>query len=555
MDKKRNETNFIAQAGILAAAGIISRIIGLLYRSPLSGIIGDLGLGYYQSAYSFYLIVLLISSYSIPSAISKVIAQKLAVREYRNAHRLFHGAMIYALVVGAAASLFLWFGAGIFVEEAAKPVLRTFAPTIFIYAILGVLRGYFQAHKSMVQTSVSQILEQIANALVSVGAAAILIKTFMGTMEVPADPAGQMSRAIYGAMGSALGTGTGVFTGLVFMAVAYGVNRRDILGRVEKDRHDRVDSYGQIFRTITLVVTPFILNTAIYNASDSINTKIFTDLYPAWKSIGTDITTAHWGIFSGKANTIAKIPIAFASAMSAAMIPQISHLISTKNYEEARQKVRLGIRTTMLISIPCAVGLFVLAGPVTVFLFPNTGNTPEGYRMAQLSLMTLAPSVVFYGLSTLGSTVLQGLGKLHAPIRNGIAALLAQTAVLLLLLRFTELDVYAVAVANLVYSGVMAFLNQRSFRNAIEYRQEIRTTFALPFVSALCMGLVAYGVYRLLLALTHSPRISVLPAIAAAVPVYLLGCFLLKALSREDLRALPGGTKLIRIAEKLRLLK
>ncbi|MBR6381852.1 MAG: oligosaccharide flippase family protein, partial [Lachnospiraceae bacterium] len=153
MDKKRNDTNFIAQAGILAAAGIISRIIGLLYRSPLSGIIGDLGLGYYQSAYSFYLIVLLISSYSIPSAISKVIAQKLAVREYRNAHRLFHGAMIYALVVGAAASLFLWFGAGIFVEEAAKPVLRTFAPTIFIYAILGVLRGYFQAHKSMVQTS------------------------------------------------------------------------------------------------------------------------------------------------------------------------------------------------------------------------------------------------------------------------------------------------------------------------------------------------------------------------------------------------------------------
>ena len=106
-----NNDNLVKQASFLAIAGIVSRIIGLLYRSPLSSIIGDLGLGYYQSAYSFYTIVLLISSYSIPSAISKVIAQKLAAKEYRNAHRLFLGAMTYALVVGAAASLFLWFGA------------------------------------------------------------------------------------------------------------------------------------------------------------------------------------------------------------------------------------------------------------------------------------------------------------------------------------------------------------------------------------------------------------------------------------------------------------
>lgn len=132
------------QAGILAAAGIISRIIGLLYRGPLHSVIGDLGLGYYQSAYNYYTIVLLISSYSIPSAISKVIAQKLGAREYRNAHRLFKGALLYVLVVGGAASLLLFFGAGWFVATPeAILVLRTFAPTIFVYGILGVLRGYF----------------------------------------------------------------------------------------------------------------------------------------------------------------------------------------------------------------------------------------------------------------------------------------------------------------------------------------------------------------------------------------------------------------------------
>ena len=100
-DKNSSKNNFIMQAGILAAAGIISRIIGLLYRGPLQSVIGNLGLGYYQSAYNYYTIILLISSYSIPSAISKAIAQKLGEKEYRNAHRLFHGAMIYVLVVGS----------------------------------------------------------------------------------------------------------------------------------------------------------------------------------------------------------------------------------------------------------------------------------------------------------------------------------------------------------------------------------------------------------------------------------------------------------------------
>ena len=145
------------QASFLAIAGIVSRIIGLLYRGPLSSIIGDLGLGYYQSAYNFYTIILLVSSYSIPSAISKIIAQKLALKEYRNAHRIFLGAFIYVLIAGLTASMILYFGASLFVQDAAVPVLRVFAPTIFIYGILGVLRGYFQAHRTMVPTSISQL--------------------------------------------------------------------------------------------------------------------------------------------------------------------------------------------------------------------------------------------------------------------------------------------------------------------------------------------------------------------------------------------------------------
>ena len=270
----------------------------------LQSVIGNLGLGYYQSAYNYYTIILLISSYSIPSAISKAIAQKLGEKEYRNAHRLFHGAMIYVLVVGGIASLFLFFGAGLFVSGAAVTVLRTFAPTIFVYGILGVLRGYFQAHKSMAQTSVSQILEQIANAVVSVGAAYLLIQMFMGTMEVPADQAGQVMRATYGAVGSALGTGVGVLVALLFMAGVYALNRGMILRRVQRDRHEHVDSYGQIFKTITLVVTPFILSTAVYNLSSTVNNSIYTKWYPSLRNLDTVSIYEKYGIFSGQSLTM-----------------------------------------------------------------------------------------------------------------------------------------------------------------------------------------------------------------------------------------------------------
>ena len=200
MPDRKKKDSFILQAGILASAGIIVRIIGLLYNAPLVAIIGDEGNGYYNSAYYAYSIILLISSYSIPSAVSKVIAQKLATREYRNAHRIFRCALYYVLVVGGIASLFVFFGAGLLVKmESAVFPLKVLAPTIFFSGILGVLRGYFQAHKSMTQTSVSQIVEQIVNAGVSIGMAYVMVG-------VAADR-DATTRASYGAAGGTIEIG------------------------------------------------------------------------------------------------------------------------------------------------------------------------------------------------------------------------------------------------------------------------------------------------------------------------------------------------------------
>lgn len=550
-DQNLEKDNFIVQAGILAAAGIVTRIIGLLYRSPLTAVIGELGLGYYQAAYGFYTIVLLISSYSIPSAVSKLIAPKLAVREYRNAHRLFYCALGYVMVVGFLASLFLFFAAGWFVEDAAVPVLRTFTPTIFVFGILGVLRGYFQAHRSMVQTSVSQILEQIANAVVSVGGAVWLIRWGIGSLEMPVSEAEIAKRATLGAIGSALGTGTGVFVALLFMLRMYFMNRKFFLKRAEKDTHEEQDSYLSMVKTITLVVTPFVLSTAIYNLNGTVMNYLYTKVLPGLKGIDSNLQYRNYGIYNGQTMTVFNIPIAFATAMASAMIPAVAQASAAKELLETRRRIASAIKTTMLLSIPSAVGLFALAKPIMYFLFPRS---EEVVTLAGRLLMVMSIAVVLYALSTLSNSILQGLGKVNIPVLHAGIALVIQILVSMVLLFHTKLDLYGLAVANILYSAVVCVLNQYALKKAVKYRQEWRNTFLLPGVAALIMGGVARAVYEVSFLLSESMRISLLPAVLLGVVTYFVALLLLGAVSEEEIRRFPKGHLLVKIAKKLRLL-
>ncbi len=533
---------FVMQAGILAMAGIICRIIGILYRSPLAAIIGDEGNGYYGSAYNIYTIILLISSYSIPSAISKVIAGKLALKEYRNAHRIFHCAFIYVIVIGGFASLFAFFGAGILVESNAITVLHVFAPTIFFSGLLGVLRGYFQAHRTMIQTSISQIIEQILNAVISL-LAAYLLKQAVIDRDIT-------TQAVYGAMGSALGTGAGVLIALAIMCLFYGINRKLILKRVARDRHREVLSYGEIFKVIFALVTPFILSTFIYNFNTSLDQTIYTKILKLVKGEDVAQIASWYGVYSGKAVVISNIPVAIASAMSAAMIPSISGKFAQGDKKGTKAKIHTAILTTMLIAIPAAVGIGVLAKPVVSFLFPGQTNLD----LAAALLCTLSLTVIFYSLSTLTNAVLQGIGKVNQPVINAAVALLVQTAVLVICLFFTNMNLYALVIATNVYSLLMCILNGISVRKFLGYRERVMKTFVLPGVAAVLMGvvvyLVYYGLYKVL-----AMNVVVLP-VSVIVGAVVYGVCIMKfgVLNRADLLAMPKGTRLVRLMEKVHLL-
>ena len=558
MDKEKMDTeerkgpggsSIAAQAGVLAVATIVVRIIGLLYRAPLTAIIGDEGNGYYGAAYNIYMIILILSANSLPAAISRQMSTKIAVGEYRNAQRAFHCALAYSLIVGTAGSLLLYFGAGVLVKQNAVPVLRVFAPTIFLFGILGAVRGYFQANQSMVQTSVSQILEQIANAGVSIGAAAFLIRT-------AAVHAGPTQRAVRGAMGSALGTGSGVATALVFMTIAYLRHRGFFMRRMRSDRGS-VEPYGAIMKSTILVITPFIVSSFILNLTTTLDQMIYLNMLIDGRHLPEAAVTTVFGLFSNKAVVITNIPISVATAVSAAIIPNIATAYASGDIAETRRRAVNASRMALIIAIPCAVGLMVLARPVTMLMFPQW----DTLELASTLLMLQAVTVIFLSVGTITNAVLQAIGRMSMPIVSAGVSLVIQTAALVLFLRFTDWGIYAMVLVSVLYAAIIFALNELFLRHYLDLRIRAWQVYGMPILSAAVMGAVTWGVYRGVFALASRIRgeyfanfMAVIPAILAAIPVYFFILIRFGGFTEEDILGLPKGTALVRLLKKLRWL-
>ncbi len=540
MPNKKKRDGFIMQAGILAFAGIIVRIIGLLYNKPLVSIIGDEGFGYYDSAYAAYSIVLLISSYSIPSAVSKVIAQRLAVREYRNAHRIFQCAFIYVLVVGGIASLFVFFGAGILVKmDSAILPLRVLAPTIFLSGILGVLRGYFQAHRTMLQTSISQILEQLVNAGMSIAMAYVLV-------QLVADQ-DMTTRASYGAAGGTIGTGAGVLAALLFMAGIYALNHKTIKKRIERDTGHVDESYKDIFKMILMVVTPFILSTGIYNVNNFLDKTIYQQIMMGVRHVEEAVVATDLSAMA-KGTKIANIPIALASAMATALIPGISSDFAKGDITSVRYKVAKSVKVTMLISIPSAVGLGVLAKPVMMVIF----HQPDTLELASILLSCMAVTVVLYALSTLTQAILQSVGRMKAPIINASTAVVIHAVLMIIMELYLneKYSLYYYVFVTVIYALLLCVLNQIVVHRALNYRQEVDKTFLRPFIAAALMGGIAFGIYQGIYYLIKINIIALAFAVVIGAAVYFILIIRWKAVSEDELKSMPKGYLLIAVAKK-----
>ena len=362
------KNNLVKNASFLMIAAMISKVIGLLYKSPLSSIVGNMGMGYISLAQNAYMILLMIASFSIPQAVSKLISERIALKDYKNAQKIFHGSLIYAAIVGGIVALVCLFGAR-FIIPSNQPnailALQILSPTIFLSGILGVYRGYFQAYRNMMPTSISQILEQIFNAAVSLIAAWMFIRYFADGSDG--------SLAKWGAAGSTVGTTAGVVIALLFMLMVYGVNRRAIRRRVDRDRVHKEESYGEILRLIILIVSPIILSSFIYNINGYLNGVLYSEIMGK-HGVDADTISMLYAEYATYFMSIINIPLTLSSAAPTSMIPEVSALYATGDIDETRRRVDQTVQLSMFISIPCAVGLAVLAQPIVSLLFHGTNG-------------------------------------------------------------------------------------------------------------------------------------------------------------------------------------
>lgn len=547
--KGKRESNFVVQGSILAVAGIIVRFIGILYRVPMTNIIGDEGMGYYSTAFNVYNIMLILSSYSLPLAVSKMVSARMAKGQYRNAVRVLKAALVYATVVGGIACFITWNFADFFATTAFNTpfcvyALKTLAPTIWIMAYLGVLRGFFQGHGTMIPTAISQIFEQVINAVISVVAAGVLFKIGLDSNRVYNTTGYPQA---FGAAGGTIGTGAGALAALLFMLLLFSIYWPVVKRRKRRDRSRRTDSYGDISVTFLFTVVPVIISSAVYNINAVVDNSIMAYGMEALGR-GKEFLSL-WGIYNNKYMLLVHVPLAMANSLSSSLIPSLSGAVARKEKGAVIAKTSLAIRFAMLIAIPSAVGLTVLSAPINNLLFKSGDNT-EAIRM----LITGSAAVIFLSMSTVTNAILQGINHMNVPVRNAFISLILHIGVLYLMLMVFKMGIYSMVFANIAFAVFMCILNAIAIRRYLNYRQEIVKTFLLPAVASAFMGAAAFGVYKGVTLIIKSNLLGTIFAVLAAIAVYGVLLIKLRCVDEEELYSMPGGTKVIRLSRKLHLM-
>lgn len=547
MTGKEKQASFISQGIILAAASVIVRLIGVIYRIPLANTIGDDGLGAYSNAFEVYSIALLLSTYSIPTAISKLISEREDKREYGNSYHLLQVGMVFAAILGFLASMLLFVGADFIAQYVFKESdlstaipLKVLAPTIFVFSIMGVIRGFFQGKHTVIPTSVSQILEQVVNAVVSVVAAKMLISHFSASEKISA----------YGAAGGTLGTLCGAVTSLVFLLLVFLGYYPYMKRRVRRDKIGAYEDRAFLFKILLLTIAPIVLNQTIYSISSLLDSVLMNQIL-AGKGVAETLRREMFGLYSGKYRLLTNVPIAIASSIGMAILPSVVQAHTSKNRSLLQGRISQAIKLNMMIAFPCAAGLAVLASPIMNVVFGDTG---EALTMTSRMMYIGATSVIFFSYSTATNCILQGVNRMRMPVIHGVISLGFYLILDVILLRFTSLGVYVLVIGNMVFPLVICILNWRTLRREFGYVQELDRTFLRIGLCTVFMAVLALLSYRGLLFLTEKNGLSLCVAILIAMPVYAVMLLLFRALNEEELYDMPKGAVLVKLAKKFHLL-
>lgn len=528
---KRN--TFIQGALILTAAGILVKFIGAISRIWLSRLLGGEGIGLYQMAYPIYLLCLAVSSAGLPVAISIMVAEKNAVRDYLGGQRVFRISMTVLTLTGLFFSALLYFGAGWLIDHGIVRDPRAYwslialSPAIFLATILATLRGYFQGLQLMMPTAVSQVLEQAFRVFIMIALAVWLL------------PFGLE----YGAAGATFGAAIGAFVGIVTLLVFYFMHRSARAEmKANRDQSIVPDSTMTIIKRLLVLAVPVSLANIMLPIVSNIDLLVVPRRLEV-AGFAVEEATTLFGYLTGMATALVNMPTILTASLAASLVPVISEAMAKKSGDTVYKRTDTAMRIANLITIPSFVGMCVIATPISTMLYATSGAGP--------CIAVMSFGVFLLGVQQVTTGVLQGMGKTAIPFINMVVSAAVKVLLSWNLTAVPEWGILGAAWATNADFGVAAVLNLFFLRKYMHYHMDYLHTVKI-FIAAAVMGAAVLGTYQLVFPVLHSNTLATLAAIMAGMVVYSGAVIVTRAVRADDVRGIPKiGGKAAVLVEKL----
>ena len=516
---------------------ILIKVLGLIYTLYLTNRdgFGDAGNAIYASGYQIYALLLTVSSIGVPNAISKLVSERLAVGDNKGANRIFKVALVTFGTLGAIGSMLLFFGAHVIAYSwtqipESELTLVALAPAIFFVSISSVFRGYFNGRRTLKITARAQTLEQIFKTIFTIGIVEVVAYATSTSTEMMA-------------AGANVATTLATFSSFAYLFMYYRLKRKEIGNEIQSSTNYKYENVKTIVKNILMVSIPLTLSSIMTSFNKNIDSftvkRILSGYMPA------DIATKLYGQLSGKVDTVTNLPLAINIAFATALVPAISAAKAKNDKESATKRTSFSLLTSMLIGLPCVVGMIVFAQPILNLLYPNAN---EGALLLQL----ISVSVIFSILDQTINGALQGFGKVMVPaIALGIGCVV-KLVLNIILLKIPFFNVYGAAIGSIACHAVAFAIVFNVLKKYVKLDLPFTKFVVKPAIATTIMAICSYTLY-LLMDRIISGRLATIIAMLFAVVIYLAAVVALKIYNKEDIYMLPKGDKIYKILEKTKI--
>ena len=560
MDKQSDAKGFT----ILSTASIINKLLGVLYVPILTLILGDVGNAYYNSGYQIYMLVFVITNAGIPVAISKLISEQIASSRYDVSYRTLKVSSTLLISIGVLTSILT----AVFAKQLSAMVgwsesymtILALSPTMLFTAVSCTFRGYFQGRSNMVPTSISQIIEQAVNTAFTVifawlmyryGRNYALIQGLTDEMEI------HLEALKFAAAGGTVGTSLGALVSAVYLCRTYIKNKAGILKEIAQS----IQSEELIYTTKTILKKIFQYSIPITLGSVAIYTASIIDLsFTKTRLIASGFSvieaSALYGIFSTKYLKVLFIPITLATALATTILPSISAASARNDRALLGRRISKSFKTILMIAVPSAVGMAVMAKPIVYSLFPTA---PDGWNLLMLGSWI----IVLISVVSIQTAILQGIGKTYIPTIHLVIGLALKLFINYNLIAIKSINIKGAIVGSAACYIFAGYMNYRSIKKLTGVRFNLKQLFNRPLSVSIIMGVLVLLIYEGFTFMTGwfiksiflQSLICGSIAIAAGGAIYYLLMIIAKGITAEDIKSLPMGNRIIAYTVKIPLVK